>query len=179
MVAEVRRLSESVDRPVAHIEVLAATPEEQPVLANLLELYVYDFSELLGLKIGEDGRFGYPHLSLYWSESARYPLLVRVDGKLAGFVLLKKGKAVAGGGVVWDVAEFFVLRAYRRRGVGTHVAHEVWRRFPGQWEVRVMEENPSALRFWAAAVAKFRGEASSPVRVQKNGEWRQVFSFES
>jgi predicted acetyltransferase len=179
MVAEVRRLSESVDRPVAHIEVLAATPEEQPVLANLLELYVYDFSELLGLEIGEDGRFGYPQLSLYWSEPARYPLLVRVDGKLAGFVLLKKGEAVAGRGVVWDVAEFFILRAYRRRGVGTHVAHEVWRRFPGQWEVRVMEENPSALQFWAAAVAKFRGEASSPVRVQKDGEWRQVFSFES
>lgn len=92
MVAEVRRLSESVDRPVAHIEVLAATSEEQPVLANLLELYVYDFSELLGLEIGEDGRFGYPQLSLYWSEVARYPFLVRVDGKLAGFVLLKKGR---------------------------------------------------------------------------------------
>ncbi len=172
-------MTESADRPVAHIEVLAATPEEQPVLANLLELYVYDFSELLGLEIGEDGRFGYPQLSLYWSEPARYPFLVRVDGELAGFVLVKKGEGVAGRRVVSDVAEFFVLRAYRRRGVGTRVAHDVWRRFPGQWEVRVMEENPSALQFWAAAVAKFCGESSSPVRVQKDGEWRQVFSFES
>ncbi len=179
MVAEVRTLSESVDRPVAHIEVLAATPQEQPVLANLLELYVYDFSELLGLEIGEDGRYGYPHHSLYWSEPARYPFLVRVDGKLAGFVLVKKSEGVAGRGVVWDVAEFFVLRAYRRRGVGTRVAHEMWRRFAGQWEVRVMEENPSALRFWAAAVARFRGEAVSPAHVEKDGRGWKVFTFES
>jgi predicted acetyltransferase len=171
-------LTESADRPVSHIEVLAATPEEQPVLENLLELYVHDFSELLGLEIGEDGRFGYPQLSLYWSEPARYPFVVRVDGKLAGFVLVKKGEGVAGRGVVSDVAEFFVLRAYRRRGVGTRVAHEVWRRFPGQWEVRVMEKNAPARRFWADAIAKFSGEAVSSVRVEKDGRWWQVFRFE-
>ena len=168
-----------MDRPAARIEVLPATPEEEPVLENLLELYVYEFSELLGIDAGEDGRFGYPHLSLYWSEPARYPFLVRVDGKLAGFVLVKKGDGVAGCGVVWDVAEFFVLRAYRRRGVGTRVAHDVWRRFPGPWEVRVMEENAPAQRFWAAAVVKFRGESASPVPVEKDGRWWQVFTFES
>jgi predicted acetyltransferase len=176
-------LTESADVPVAQIQLFVATPEEEPVLANLLELYVYDFSgdfsDSLGLEIGEDGRFGYPQLSLYWSEPERYPFLVRVDGKLAGFVFVKRGQGVRGGGTVWDVAEFFVLRAYRRRGVGTRVAHEVWRRFPGQWEVRVMEENAAGLRFWADAIARFRGEAVSPVRVEKDGRWWQVFSFES
>jgi predicted acetyltransferase len=172
-------LTESADRPVGHIEVLAATPDEQPLLENLLELYVYDFSESLGLEIGEDGRYGYPHLSLYWSEPERYPFLVRVDRKLAGFVLVRKGESVAGEGMVWDVAEFCVLRAYRRRGVGTRVAHDVWRRFPGRWEVRVMEGNAPAERFWAAAIAKFRGEAVRSARVEKDGRWWQVFKFES
>ncbi len=80
-----------MERPASRIEVFSATPEEQPVLENLLELYVYEFSELLGIDVGEDGRFGYPRLPLYWSEPERYPFLVRVDGKLAGFVLVKKG----------------------------------------------------------------------------------------
>ena len=55
------------------VEVVAATREHQPILANLLELYVHDFSELLDLDIGEDGRFGYPSIALYWSEPGRHP----------------------------------------------------------------------------------------------------------
>ena len=165
--------------PPERIEILAAKREDEPVLANLLELYVYEFSELLDMAVGEDGRFGYPRLSLYWSEADRYPLLVRVDGKLGGFALVRRGPGVTGDGTVWDVAEFFVLRAYRRRGVGTRVAHEVWSRFPGQWEVRVMEENTAGLRFWKDAVARFHGEAVSPVRVETDGRRWQVFSFES
>lgn len=172
-------MGESTERPVAYVELLVAKREDEAVLANLLELYVYEFSELPGIDAGEDGRFGYPQLSLYWSEPERYPFLVRVDGKLAGFVLVKRGQGINGGGTVRDVTEFFVLRAYRRRGVGTRVAHEVWRRFPGQWEVRVMEENSPALCFWTDAVATFCREAVSPVRVEKDGRWWQVFSFES
>jgi len=172
-------LSESTERTSARIELLAAKPEDKPVLANLLELYIYDFSELLGLEIGEDGRFGYPRLSLYWSEPERYPFLVRVDGKLAGFALARKGEGVTGVGAVWDLAEFFVLRAYRRRGVGMQAAHEVWSRFPGQWEVRVMEENAPALRFWMDAVARFCSDVVSPVRVEGDGRWWQVFAFKS
>ena len=73
------------------VEVVAATPEQEPILANLLELYVHDFSEFLDLDIGEDGRFGYPSLPLYWSEPGRHPFLIRMDGKLAGLALVKKG----------------------------------------------------------------------------------------
>ena len=80
--------------PPERIEILAAKREDEPVLANLLELYVYEFSELLDMAVGEDGRFGYPRLSLYWSEADRYPLLVRVDGKLGGFALVRRGPGV-------------------------------------------------------------------------------------
>ena len=50
------------------------------------------------------------------------------------------------------MAEFFVLRKYRRCGIGSHVALEVWKRFPGQWEVRVIESHISALPFWAPGI---------------------------
>lgn len=126
------------------IEVIPAAREQKALLANLLELYVYDFSELLGLEPEDDGRFGYPQLPLYWSEKGRHPFLVRVEGKPAGFVLVKQGRGVLGGGLVWDIAEFFVLRGYRRRGIGMQVAHDVWRRFPGMWEVRALEANVAA-----------------------------------
>jgi hypothetical protein len=44
------------------IEVVSAAPGEEPILANLLELYAHDFSEFHEVEIGVDGRFGYKSL---------------------------------------------------------------------------------------------------------------------
>jgi predicted acetyltransferase len=135
-------------KPLAHIELRPAGVEQEQTLANLLQLYAHDFSEFHDLEIGAEGRFGYTPLPLYWSEPGRYPFLIKMDGKLAGFVLVKRGSEFSGDPTVWDIAEFCVLRVCRRRGIGTHVAHLVWRRFPGWWEVRVMQANVSAQYFW-------------------------------
>ena len=161
------------------VEVIPAGPAQEPILANLLELYVHDFSEFLDLDIGEDGRFGYPSLPLYWSEPGRHPFLIWADGKLAGLALVKNGSEGSGSEAAWDMAEFFVLRGYRGRRVGSLAAHELWRLFPGPWEVRVMHRNASARRFWAGAIAAFAGEVVEPVRIEKNGEPWDFFSFQS
>ncbi len=161
------------------IELLAAAKQDEPVLANLIELYAHDFSEFYGVELGPDGRFGYKSLPLYWSEPGRYSFLVKIDGKLAGFVLVKKGSEVSGNANVWDIAEFFVVRAYRRRGVGTRIAHEVWKRFPETWEVRVLQANVAALNFWTHAIGGFTGEVILPVRVEHDGEHWMLFSFTS
>jgi hypothetical protein len=50
------------ETPSVHIEVIPAARNQQPILANLLELYAHDFSEFHGIELGEDGRFGYQHL---------------------------------------------------------------------------------------------------------------------
>jgi predicted acetyltransferase len=160
------------------VELMPASLEEQPVLANLIELYAHDFSEILPLRLGDDGRFGYDELPLYWAEENRFPFLVR-DGSLAGFVLVKRGSELSGDEDVWDMAEMFVARGHRRRGVATQVAHEVWRRFPGAWEVRVMQANVAAIPFWAHAVAGFLGREVAPFRFERPGKAWMVFSFDS
>src|SRR5271155_5379942 len=121
------------------VEVIPAAPDQEPILRNLLELYAHDFSEFRHLELGADGRFGYQPLPLYWSDPNRHPFLVKVDGQLAGFVLVKRGSEISGDETVWDMVEFFVVRAYRRRGIGTEIACDIWKRFPGLWEVRVMQ----------------------------------------
>jgi predicted acetyltransferase len=162
-----------------HIEVAPAAREQEPILANLLELYAHDFSEFHNLQIGEDGRFGYRLLPLYWSEPDRHAFFVRMDGALAGLALVKRGSEVSGDAAVWDMAEFFIVRGFRRRGIGTQAAHAVWRRFPGTWEIRVMQANVAAHHFWAAAIATFVGHAIHPLRIESGGESWAVFSFES
>lgn len=167
------------DSHAAHIELTSATPEQQPILANLFELYAHDFSEFYDLELGPDGRFGYAHLPLYWREAGRRPFLLKVDGNWAGFVLVKKGSGVTGNEAVWDVAEFFILRRYRRRRIGTEVAHQLWRRFPGTWEVRVMQSNVSAQHFWECVISAFTGAPVNSVRVDHNGDHWSLFTFES
>jgi len=167
------------ERPSLRLEVIPATLEQQPILANLLELYAHDFTEFHNLPLKEDGRFGYADLPCYWSDPARHPFLVRMDGRLAGFVLVKRGSEVTGRDTVWDMAEFFVVRGYRRRGIGTEIAHAVWTRLPGQWEVRVMESNHAAHQFWDRAINKFAGKTIPCLRVERGRKCWLLFSFES
>ena len=153
----------------AQLEVNAATVEQMPIVANLIQLYAHDFSEYHHLELDADGRFGYEPLPLYWSEPNRHPFLVRMDGNLAGFVLVKSN------GAVWDMAEFFVVRGYRRQGIGTAIAHDIWKRFPGPWTVRVMQKNHSAANFWNRAISEFTGVLPHPVTSER---WH-IFSFDS
>ena len=163
--------------PPVNVEVIPATPEQQPILANMLELYAHDFSEFHDIELNPDGRFGYTKLPLYWVEPNRHPFLVMVDHKLAGLVLVKKGSEISGDDTVWDVAEFFVVRRYRRRGIGTEIAHKIWRRFPGRWEVRVMESNPPRISSGNAPSRNLEESLSNQFRLKE--EARSGVSFRS
>ncbi|MBN1380751.1 MAG: GNAT family N-acetyltransferase [Deltaproteobacteria bacterium] len=161
------------------VEVSAAMPEHQPVVANLFELYAHDMSEFMDLELGADGRYGYIHLSAYWKEPDRYPFLIKVRGDLAGFALVCRQSQSSNDDCVMDVAEFFVIRGFRRLGVGTGAACDIWKKFPGKWKVRVRGQNGPAKAFWAQAVEAFTGKAVYPVPAQINGELWQAFTFES
>ena len=132
-----------------------AQAAEEPLLANLIELYIHDLSDVFThVELGPNGRFGYPRLPLYWAEpDKRYPFLIRCDGHVAGFVLATRGSPVVPDPDVHDVAEFFVMRRYRKVGVGKEAAMLLWRRFPCSWTIRVAEGNVGALAFWRASIA--------------------------
>jgi hypothetical protein len=44
------------------VDVQLAAAEERTIIANLLELYLYDFSPIDGGRIGPDGRFSTPDM---------------------------------------------------------------------------------------------------------------------
>ena len=165
-------------KPSRIVEVLPASPGQEPILANLLELYAHDFSEFHEIEVGEDGKFGYNDLPLYWRDPNRHALLVTMNGKLAGFALVRRITDLSTNELIWDMTEFFILRGYRRLGVGTTAAHQVWRRFPGLWQVRVMQSNRSAHQFWDRAIAAFTGKKIESAVVEKEGKLWHYSLFE-
>ena len=163
------------------VHVDAASASESTLLSNLLELYMHDLSALFpAIALGPDGRFGYPSLHLYWSEPARrYPFVIRCGEQIAGFVLVTRGSPASSDPQVFDVAEFFVLRRFRRSGVGRSTAEQLWRTFPGTWVVRVLLANAGALAFWSTSIAEFAGDAVREIpHPREPHKWR-VFTFES
>jgi predicted acetyltransferase len=162
------------------VTLVRASKNDESTLRNLLHLYIHDFSEFLGMKPSEEGWFSYPALPLYLSDTGRAAFLVRSEGALVGFALVTQGSVVTGDPAVFDVAEFFVVRGIRRRGVGEAAAHELFRLFPRKWEVRVADYNEAAQCFWRNAIEHFTcGEFQSDSWSRSDGSKSTVFRFTS
>jgi predicted acetyltransferase len=131
-----------------------ARREDAPILAALFELYAYDLSDTLDLDVGDDGRYPVPPFDVYWTDPRCHAFLIRVEGRLAGFALVTERSRLTGDEHVRDMAEFFVMRRYRRRGVGEQVAVGLFRRFPGAWEVRQRFANVAATAFWRRIIGR-------------------------
>lgn len=155
-----------------------ALSSDAALLANLLELYCHDLSEVFPVELGPDGRFGYEKLPLYWSEpDERFPFLIGAGGKPVGFVLVTRGSPATDDPDVLDIAEFFVLRRYRRSGCGRQAAALLWNQMAGRWIVRVSEGNQHGLLFWESSVNAYtRGQFTKGVRAGSPHDWHD-FSF--
>jgi len=136
------------------ITLIPASPSDKPVLRRLLELCQHDYSEFNGEDVDEHGLFGYPYLDHYWTDSGRYAFLVRMSGKLAGFVLVCE-RYPCDGGLFYSMAEFFILRKYRCQGIGQSVAFMVFDRYPGVWQVSQEKTNLPAQAFWQKVIQRY------------------------
>src|SRR2546422_6389244 len=135
-----------------NVEVREARRDDTPVLRRLMQLYIYDLGTIDGWDIGDDGLYGIDaRIESFWTDPNRRSFLVRVDGTLAGFALIRDGAHFAGDGTR-EVSEFFVLRRYRRRGAGERVARRVFDMFPGRWEVAELGSNVEAQAFWRRVI---------------------------
>lgn len=52
-----------------------------------------------------------------------------------------------------NMAEFFVARKFRRRGVAREAVRQILALLPGSWEIAVKERNAAAKAFWPQAVS--------------------------
>ena len=160
-----------------NFELRETTLADRAVVDRLMELYLHDFSEFDGSDVDEHGLYRYYDLDYYWMEPARAALVVQVEGKWAGFVLTSDEIQLEGG--ERSVAEFFILRKYRRSGLGTRVAEALFERTLAQWEVGVHLSNAPACAFWRRMIANYTGGKFREVMFD-NEDWHgPVFTFDN
>jgi predicted acetyltransferase len=158
------------------IDIAQATRDDEPVLAGLAELYQYDFTEFTSEDVGDDGRFGSAFLARYWAEPDRYAFIARVGGKLAGFALVRRGSELGVEPLPWDMVEFFVMKKYRRHGVGRAMAFTLFDRFRGPWQVREIAPNAPAQAFWRRIIREYTDGRFDERRYDEDA-WRGPVQF--
>jgi predicted acetyltransferase len=141
-----------VSRPVELVE--ADPTRDRTLLDRLLQLYEYDYSEYGGVDVDEQGLFPTEDLDARWKPGYDVYLL-RVDGQTAGFAIATRHPSYLDGTEVTFLDNFFVMRKYRRQGVGTRAAHGLFRRYPGRWELTTATGNEVARAFWPRAIGAF------------------------
>jgi predicted acetyltransferase len=143
--------------------------EQARVLRNLFELYVHDFSEQVPIALKPNGRFDLPLDERYWSADDHFAYFVYEASELVGFALVRRGSRVTSEPDVMDVAEFFVVRGARRRGVGSAAAHALFESMPMRWEIRIRRTNVAARQFWLSAARDWLGAEPVPSAFEAQG----------
>lgn len=152
--------------------------QQKHILWNLVELYCYDFSEYLDTDVNDSGRFGYRYLDHYWTETGRHPFLILSQDKMIGFVLVNQHLQLSENVGGHCLAEFFILKKYRRQGLGKLAATAVFKQFPGKWEVSVILKNIPAVRFWRHTIAEYTNGSYQELEWTKESLSKIILSFE-
>ena len=124
-----------------------------PVLQNLFEHYLHDMAEWFGFDTQEDGAYSYPTGQI-WDQGCDVFIAYSAVTPIA-FALVDSAGSRVPGSKARDLKEFFVVRRYRRDGVGKAFAAYVWDQCPGPWLVRVYQGNRPALPFWRNVIAEY------------------------
>ncbi len=108
-----------------------------------------------------------------WMADRNATLLTILDNRQpAGFALvIEEGGAT---GIDYRMAEFYISRTQRRRGLGRAAARLILDRFAGRWQVSQDAGNQGAIAFWRKVLAAYtRGDYRERAG---GGEVRQFFS---
>ena len=134
------------------IELKQVSKDEIEILRNLLEKYIYEFSQWDERDVNALGLYGYSYLDYYWTEDRRWAYFIVVDGKLAGFVMVNDYPE-CDRKTDYSLSEFFVMYKYRHMGVGSAAARMVFDLFPGTWQLKRHPKNLPSVHFWNKVVS--------------------------
>jgi predicted acetyltransferase len=162
-------------RRIVNVELVTASQRDRKRIQNLARFYVYDLSEYAGWPCPDDGLYECRDLSAYWSAPA-LPFLIMADEEWAGFALVDRNPTPR---IDFWMGEFFVLRKFRRRGIGGSAARLVFNRLRGSWMVGQMMVNKPAIEFWRSVIADYTAGrfAEAVRRVDHLGAEMNVFEF--
>jgi predicted acetyltransferase len=145
-----------------------------------IESVYRDYLDDLGLlntgifpALGEIGHREPDQLQRWLVDRTANLLTILDDQQPVGFAMVAR-ETLASRQIDFRMAEFFVTREHRRRGVGRSAVRLIFDRFAGRWEILEYSRNPAAVTFWRKVVSAYtRGDYRER---SASGEIRQFFT---
>lgn len=161
------------------IEIIPVTREHETTFRNLYQFYLYDFSEMIGFPVNPDGLYPDEDSDTLWDPGVN-GFLLRIEGELAGLAMVDdwRKNPNASEPIIY-LAEFFVLRKFRKRGVGEAFATALFDRFRGRWRVSQVLENSYAHRFWRRVIGNYTNNNFEDTRVDRGDRIVTVQTFDN
>lgn len=139
------------------VEITRAGKDEKSLVASLMQSYLHELDVLSGDATQPEVAYAPDaYFDAYWEEADRYPFLIKSEGEIVGFCLVRSV-----GPDCYAIAEFYVVPHCRQSGVGGQAARTVFNMFSGQWQVAQLASNSLAQKFWRRAIADFTGDRFS------------------
>lgn len=152
------------------VEIVEVLQKEKEVLSNLLEKYLYEFSQWEKTDVNEFGCYGYDYLDCYFEEDNRYPYFIKVDGKLSGFVMVSDYPEVPEYATDYCLSEFFIMHKYRRNGIGKEAVNLVLNKHHGKWQLKRHPHNTVSVKFWDKVISEYTNGNFRLVKNYPNSE---------
>ena len=168
-----------------NIDVSLVPYEDKTILYHLIQLYRYDSSEFDGHVLNRRGLYLYRYLDDQWTKDYRRPFIVKVDEEIAGFALVsldvpREYMKLSSAEMTNTISDFFIMRKYRRRGVGKAAAASLLEQFRGTWEIRQTFANKNAYEFWKNIITQYICNGSYQEEILQDERWNgPVFVFKS
>jgi len=160
------------------------------IIRNLWPLYQHEVSEFDGSRPNAHGIFGAADevttlaqhagsMDAWWNEpGALFPYLILVDDQPAGFSLVAaRSRLPEGIDADFVVHEFFLLHAYRGKGIGEHAAAQSFDLHRGSWEVVTYPSHARAIAFWRKTIEAYSGGAFQQSEGDHTWGRKAIFRF--
>ncbi|NNA65998.1 MULTISPECIES: GNAT family N-acetyltransferase [Pseudomonas] len=155
------------------VELIQTGPEQAELIRNLYQFYAYESSDWEQEDVELDGRFYIheEHLARYWQDPQWSANLLLVDGYIAGFLLIERSE-LAGVNAL-ELADLFILKRYRRKGIGRALATQVLSSGEADWLVRFYDQDEVSQAFWRSVLDNL----PRPVQAIELEDEPQLLSF--
>lgn len=128
------------------MKLIRMTLENAAIFAVLAQNYEAEFSSITHKEPNAEGRFA---IEVEWHAPNQGFYLFH-DGKPSGFAIIQQTEEE-----VFDIAEFYILPCYRKKGYGKWLAFALFDLFHGAWQSRQIITAQNAIQFWQKVIQEY------------------------
>jgi len=166
-------MEQSIEKMI--IELVKVSHSKSRQIESMLDDYLGELSNYREVSFGATNSANYRHLDAYRSEAGRHIFLIQHGKHVVGFAFIRDPASTES--AAHQVAEFYIRPDSRRLGIGRSAVLEIWKLFPGRWELQVHKRNTAAIQFWVSCIEAETGDAPQLQEINANDGRRLQFDF--